>query len=185
MRSRKAEHEASGTPIIFLLLLALLSLFSSCLLAFRLVFMWRPCVWSIGWLYHRTDRTSKQQPCPRYSECSLSARLLRFYFFSFFPFIYFTYSSFLSPLRVFVFFLFRFLFFSSAHKIPWTMFLVLFGCTWYGMVYHCSLVPFPSRTGGILSCRAHYFVLVRFLPSRCIFVYSLFCDHSQDFREVS
>ena len=34
--------------------------------------------WSISWTYHGTDRTPKQQPCPRNSACALSACSLRF-----------------------------------------------------------------------------------------------------------
>ena len=63
------------------------------------------------------------------------------------------------------------------------MFLVLFGCKWYGMVYHSSLVPFPLRTGMILP-----FALFRtcwLSPIEMHFCYSLFCDHRQLFREMN
>ena len=49
-----------------------------------------PTGYQLAIIYHRTDRTSKQQPCPPDSACALSACLLRFssVFFLFF-FLYF------------------------------------------------------------------------------------------------
>ena len=136
-------------------------LLSSCLPSGLLV---APLCWSISWTFHtrpivpaNSNLVLGTPPGPR--------EHIRFVFFSFiFPFL-------LSFLSVF-FFLFLLLFFECTY-ITMDMFLVLFSCKWYGMVYHSSLVPFPLRSGTVLPCAL--FVLVCFLPSRCIFatLYSL------------
>ena len=76
--------------------------------------------WSMSWTYHTTDRTSKQQSCPRNSACTLSGCLLCFLFA--FPFF-------------FVFFLHVFLLF-----YPLLFFRVYIKCTRYTVSWICSCV---------------------------------------------
>ena len=75
--------------------------------------------------------------------------------FASFFFCYYFISFFLSlfsllPLCVLIFLL-PFVFF-RVYILQNTMhmLLALFGCKWFGMIYHSSLIPFPSRTGMIL-----------------------------------
>ena len=97
--------------------------------------------WHISWTHRRTDRTSKQQPCP------LGTRLAPHVCFVFLSFIFllFCVFSFLS----FMFLFSSFSFFSGVPVHTMVLFLVYFGCKWYGMVYHSSLAPFLLRTTGI------------------------------------
>ena len=152
---------------------------------------------SISWTYHRiTNRTSKQQPCPRGSAFALSACLFRFrffIFFIFFPYLFSFLSSFCSlfvGVILFLFSLFFFFFFvSSVHKIPWIRSRCYFivNIVRDGMIYHNSLVPFPLRARMILPC-AHYQVcrICLFFAIETHFCYSLvFTTYMQDFREVS
>ena len=95
-------------------------------------------------------RTSKQQPCPRDSGLR-SERIFASFLFLFFSFRFFG----CYPLRGFLL---------GCWQHTMDMFPVLFGCKWYGMVYHSSLliVPFPSWTSLILPC-----VLVLFRTFTC------------------
>ena len=103
-------------------------------------------------------------------------------FVLFLPFMFFPFSF----LFLFISGVFMFPFplnFSSVHTIPWICpwcYLVAGDTGWYTTA--CSY-SFPC--GPVWHCRrAYYFVLVCFLPSRCIFCYSLFCVRRQDFRQV-
>ena len=85
-------------------------------------------------------------------------------------------------------FVFFFLFFLSSlifrvQYITIDIFLVIFVCEWYGMVYHSSLVPCPLRTGMMLPCAP--FRTCLFSPIDMLFCRSLFRDHRQEFRDVS
>ena len=48
------------------------------------------------------------------------------------------------------------------------MFLVLFGCKRYGMVYHSSLISFPLRSGHDTDCCPTHYQVFRI----CLFVFS-------------
>ena len=140
-----------------------LSLPTFCRLVFRLVFLWSPHVGP-------SARRIIGLIVPANSNLVLGTQgacLIRFLFcFSlsfFFPFLFVCVCVFVFP--------FLFLFFECTNNTM-GMFLVLFGCKWYGTVYHSSLVPFPSRSGMILPCallHTWYQVLDCFLPTRCIF----------------
>ena len=75
---------------------------------------------------------------------------------------------------LFFFTLFPFLVLFFFFECTYTMFLVSFGCRWYGMVYHSSLVPYLDPYGPVLYYREHNFVLDCFLQSRCVFVTACF-----------
>ena len=113
---------------------------------------------SLDWSYQQTATLS-----PRDSACALSACLLRFSFHHFpcFLCLFFSFSS-------VVFFAFSFSFFSGEPIHTMDLFLVYFGCKWYGMVFHSSLVSFLLRTTG---------TTVYLLLRTC-----LFCNHEPDFR---
>ena len=83
VKTRRAPSRHCRTARFLLVVISVSSLYP------LLVFL--PSVWSFcgvlmlvhqpGISYRRTDRTSKQQPCPRDSICALSACLLRVSFF--------------------------------------------------------------------------------------------------------
>lgn len=124
----------------------------------------------------RTAHTSKQQPCPLGTRpvpwahvcfcfvffvvsCAslLSFLFLFFSFFSVFCFLFcFVLPSSYDMITCI------FLFFRCTHTVDGIS-LVCFGCKWYGVIYHSSLVPFPCS-----------FLFLVF-PARRFFVYSLFC----------
>ena len=54
------------------------------------------------------------------------------------------------------------------------MFVVLFGCKIYGMVYDSSLTPFPS--GPVWYSGVHYFAVVVF-SDRYLVCICAFCGH--------
>ena len=109
------------------------------------------------------------------------ARMFASFFFVFLFFLFFF------PFMFILFLLsspsfFRF-FFSSVHIMSWISswcYLVASDAGWYN---HSSLVPFPSRTGMVLPCAL--FRTGLFSPIEMHSCYSLFCNHSQHFRELS
>ena len=155
---------------------------SYCLVAFRLVFLWRPCVGpSAGHIIRLIVPADSYfvvgtRPAP------WAHVLLRIFFFKCCPFMLFpsflraslsSCLSFFLCVCVFVFF------FLDARMMPWIVVLVLFGLQvmwddrwhrspcWY-MVRPCAL-----------------FRTCMFSPIEMHFFRACFCEHRQDFREAS
>ena len=116
---------------------------------------------------------SKQQPCPLGTwpapwECAC---------------LWFTFLSFLF-LSVLLCLSSHFsCFFGRTYVTRMDIFLVLFGCIAYGMVYHSSLAPFPCVPwwccGACITLYSYIFFYLDF------FLFGLSCGNGLDFKEMS
>ena len=124
------------------------------------------------WSYQQTETlSSRNRPVPCAHVCFVLLYLLFPSFLPFCLFLFFHPSSCSLSFYLVSFSL------SGAYIIPWDVFLVFFGCKWFGMViYHSPLItlilPFPLCTGTAVR---RNFVLGCFSPIEKHF---LVCDRS-------
>ena len=72
---------------------------------------------------------------------------------------------------------------ADSGQVAVCVFVVWIGRTWYGMAHHSSFIPFPVRTGMIVTCALFRDCL--FSAIEIHFDRRPICGHRQDLGEVS
>ena len=138
------------------------------------------CTATISWTHRRTDRASKQEPCPLGTRPAPSA-LVCFAFFIFFSFFSVYFPFFL--LRAFFF-----PFFFRVYQCIQCNYVFLVGIIWLQVIWdgisQLATVSFLLRTTGSTSVHLlrRYILVCIFSHQKC---FSLFCDHGPDSGKLS